>query len=449
MVNYKRMHTMKNSKIFKELKTIQKLGAALIIISTIITIGTLLNIINDENKIPENGRNIMLILGFTFYLVPNFKNGIRKNNSKILTSLMFLFVSLFSVQAQDYSEQIEAFKQSFTEKNTEKINPYLSSELKFDPIPVANTSAIMDNIVSQLPKLNDLIILESEKGKAKVKYDFDGLGISESHIYFDHSGKMTRIEMIENLIKQEMAAQQKMKESVQMPTFGKLAKKYVPTKVEFKSKDGLFVNGNLYEIDKNKPVILLCHQAGYNRIEYADIAPKLNDLGYNCLAIDQRSGGNFAGKPNNTFERATEQGKPTNYVDAQQDIEAAINFLSERYNQKVTVWGSSYSSSLALFESLKNNKVNASISFSPGDYFGNERESLADVFKRIGKPFFITSSKEESTVLKSLVGDTKLKNSQIQFIPTSDGFHGSRALWTGQKGAEEYWTAVMEFLNSF
>ena len=194
--------------------------------------------------------------------------------------------------------------------------------------------------------------------------------------------------------------------------------------------------------------ILLCHQAGYNKQEYADIAPKLNEMGYNCLAIDQRSGGDFAGKPNETFQRAKEKSLPTAYIDAQQDIEAAIDFLNKKYNKKVILLGSSYSSSLVLFESLKNNTVSASIAFSPGDYFGDQKPSLSTVFLKADKPFFITSSKQEAETLNALVDKKQLKENQIQFIPESDGFHGSKALWSGQNGAEEYWTAIADFLKS-
>jgi len=385
-------------------------------------------------------------MGYAIACYPKLVKGFNKIRSKKWPALIVFFLSSFALMAQDYSVQVDAFKQSFFEKNTAKLKPHLSSELKFDPIPIANTPAIMENIVSQLPKLNNMTILESEKGKAKVKYDFEGLGESVSHVFFDDAGKITRIEFVENLIEKEMEAQQKMKERVQLPTFGELAKKHLPTKVEFASMDGLIVDGNLYDIGQDQPVILLCHQAGFNRLEYLDIAPRLNALGYNCMAIDQRSGGVFAGKPNKTFQRAKEKGLATNYLDAQQDMKAAINFLYKKYHKKIIIWGSSYSSSLVLLEAAGNEKVKASISFSPGDYFGKKVESLATIFKKINKPFFVTSSKEEATTLSSLVGNTRLKKNQIQFIPKSDGFHGSKVLWTGQKGAEEYWNALTTFL---
>jgi len=302
--------------------------------------------------------------------------------------------------------------------------------------------------VTNLPKLNSISILESSKGLVKVKYDFVGLGIRESNIHFDNEGKVVRIELIENLIKQEMEAQKRMKESVQLPNPGTLGEKYQPKKVEFKTQDDILVSGNLYEISKDKPVILLCHQAGYNRMEYIDIAPKLNELGYNCLAIDQRSGGEFAGKQNETSNVAKERGKRAEMIDAQQDIKAAISYLNKRYNTKVIIWGSSYSASLSLLEGHINDKVKAIIAFSPGDYFGDEAPSLAAVFSKTNKPYLVTSSKQEATTLAALIGNSEMNKKQMQFTPESDGFHGSKALWTGQKGAEGYWSVVKSFLSS-
>jgi hypothetical protein len=87
--------------------------------------------------------------------------------------ISFILASTLNVIAQDYSKQINTFKQSFTEKSTEKVNTFLSSLLKFNPIPTLNTPAIIINIVKQLPKSNNLIIVESDTGKTKVKYDFE------------------------------------------------------------------------------------------------------------------------------------------------------------------------------------------------------------------------------------------------------------------------------------
>ena len=220
-----------------------------------------------------------------------------------------------------------------------------------------------------------------------------------------------------------------------------------PLEVSIPSKDGLLISGNLYEVDSKSPVILLCHQAGYNKYEYADIAPRLNEMGYNCLAIDQRSGGTFAEKKNITFENAKAKSLSTEYVDAEQDMIAALEYLEKKYDQKVILWGSSYSSALALHVG-DNENVKAIISFSPGDYFGEQKAKLSKVIPAIDKPFFITSSKAESVRLKEAIGDVSPSVSQTQFVPNSDGFHGSKALWIGQEGADDYWAALELFLNA-
>ncbi|MCK8480351.1 dienelactone hydrolase family protein [Psychroserpens algicola] len=373
----------------------------------------------------------------------NFKS------ERLIKALQFVIAILISstISAQDYTKQIDAFAQSFAEKHTNAIQPYLSDELMFGEIPTTNTPAIMKNIVTNLPKLNSMTIIKTENGKAYIAYDFETLGKRKSHIHFNTDGKIIKIELIENLIKMEQEARRQ-QQSVQLPNPGELGNKHQSETIEFPSQDGLIIHGNLYEVAKNKPVILLLHQAGYNRMEYTDIAPKLNELGYNCLAIDLRSGGRFAETPNYTNQNALEKGLEPKMIDAQQDIVAAVKYLNKRYDKKVIVFGSSYSSSLALLESVNNTKIKAVIGCSPGDYFQNDAPSLATVFSKIKTPYLVTSSKQEASTLSGLINGSKLHIHQYQFIPESDGFHGSKALWSGQKGADDYWKAVTEFLTN-
>ena len=365
-----------------------------------------------------------------------------------LVLIITAFLSPLKAQNVNYEKQIQALELSFENKNIEALKDFLSPELQFGPIPVQNTVPILTNVTKQFPKLIEMRIIESKDGEALVYYNFEGMGEAKSRILFDEDGKITKIEYIENVVIESIKAQQAMQNSVQQPNPGELGEKYLPKSVEFKSKDGLMVSGNLYEVGSDKHVILLLHQANYNKHEYADIAPKLNEIGFNVLAIDQRSGGPFAGKTNETFERATKRGDTDiSFVDAQQDIEAAVDYLYSKYDKKVTIWGSSYSSALAIFIAAENDYVNGIISFSPGNYFGKEKPKLSSVFKDLYKPFLVTSSKEEAKDLSKELEDIELKENQSQFIPESDGFHGSRAIWEGQQGAEEYWGAITEFLD--
>ncbi|MEN8123872.1 MAG: alpha/beta fold hydrolase [Bacteroidota bacterium] len=217
--------------------------------------------------------------------------------------------------------------------------------------------------------------------------------------------------------------------------------------VQFPSLDGIMISANIYEVSVNEPVILLCHQARYNKYEYEDIAPKLNAKGFNCIAIDQRSGGELRNHQNITHQNAIKKNKPTEYLDAEQDIIAAIDYVYKKYKIPIILWGSSYSSTLALYIANNNEKIAAVVSFSPGNYFADQKGSLIDKMENFKKPMFVTSSKKEVQGVNKLLQKMKLNEKQVQFIPTGSGFHGSKALWDGQKGGEEYWNAMDDFLN--
>jgi dienelactone hydrolase len=415
--------------------------------------GSLLILVGTLSIFPENGTvlhtslQVIFITGCILFV---YGGSLAKKrlNSVVVASLLGLFVLPNEGYSQDYSQQVEAFEQSFHQKDISSIQPYLSDSLKFNPLPIQNTIPVLTNVVSNLPKLHSIQILQSDHGFAYVEYNFEQLGVSESQIYFDASGKIWQIEFIDNLVRQQIEQQRRMQSSVQAPKPDKLASTHSKKRVEFPSKDGLIITSHLYEIDPGQPVILLLHQAGYNKYEYADIAPRLNKMGFNALAIDQRSGGSFANHENETRNRAIDEGQENiQFIDAHQDINAAIDFLAEAYQTKVIVWGSSYSSSLALHSAASNSNVKAVISFSPGDYFGDQLPSLKTVLPNISQPYFLTSSKEEAVQLKELMTELDQSDLQLQFIPESDGFHGSRAVWIDQAGADEYWAAITAFLN--
>lgn len=220
-----------------------------------------------------------------------------------------------------------------------------------------------------------------------------------------------------------------------------------PKTIEFASKDGLSITAHTYFIESDKPMILLCHQAGFNKAEYAEIAPQLNALGYSVMAIDQRSGGKRSGMENKTYNRAKRSDKNTKYIDAEQDILAAIDYAFKKSGKPILLWGSSYSAGLALHILPTNNKVAATLVFSPGDYFGDNKSPIADGLKDMDKPMFVTSAKLEAKRTEKLLVNLKLNDKQIFFKPEGMGKHGSSALWESSKDHKEYWIAVKAFLN--
>ncbi len=223
--------------------------------------------------------------------------------------------------------------------------------------------------------------------------------------------------------------------------------------ITFASKDGLPITADLYMAHpKSAPLIILFHQARWSRGEYVEIAPKLNLMGFNCLAVDLRSGGEVNGIKNQTFEAAEKALKSTNYVDAYQDIEAAVDYAGKYLAEgKLIIWGSSYSSALVLRYAGENpDKIDAVLAFSPGEYFRNQGKSatwISEAAAHINKPVFITSAKGEKKAWWQIYEAIPAEN-KTWFLPETAGNHGSRALWSKFPDSRMYWQAVEKFLNS-
>ena len=358
--------------------------------------------------------------------------------------------STYAVQAQsgktDYSKQVNAIKESFENKNSEKLMPHLSSEFI---VPTSKsreqTQRGLNQIFARLPFIS-LEIKESTQRKALIKYNFEQIGEKISSIHFNDKGEITKIELFDNLINEAVER----RNAKPMPD-EVLAKKYPAKKVTFTTKNNRIVYGELYEVGKKKPVILLCHQSGFNKYEYVDIAPKLNALGFNCLAVDLTSGGTFQEKVNETIENASapiSRDGMEHINAAEEEIAAAINFLDKKYKGKITLWGSSNSATLGLFAAAENKNVNAVITFSAFDHFREAKPSLSTIIPQIKKPIFMTSAKGEAPIIEKLLKDIKLRKNQVHFIPQGGGDHGSKVIWTGRPDAEEYWVAIKSFLNN-
>jgi dienelactone hydrolase len=220
------------------------------------------------------------------------------------------------------------------------------------------------------------------------------------------------------------------------------------TEIEFPSDDGLIVTADLYQAHgtPGTPFIVLFHQAGSSRGEYRTIAPRLNELGFNAMAIDQRSGKAYGGVRNETTRRARKAGKPRRYKDATPDLRAAIAYAKENSpDSPIIIWGSSYSSSLVLKLAAEPGLADGVLAFSPGEYFGGSW--IRDTADDITIPTFITSAKNETSKWRKIfnaVGTDK----KVGFKPPIQGRHGSSALHTNQgKKADPYWQAVEAFLG--
>ncbi len=217
-------------------------------------------------------------------------------------------------------------------------------------------------------------------------------------------------------------------------------------KLQFKSKDGLLITADFYEVKKHKGIILLCHRSHCNRAEYRETAPKFNKLGYSCLALDQRSGMKIFGETNETKNRAKEQKLPTGYLDARPDIEAGIEYAYKlNGNKSIILLGSSYSASLSVLISQESEKVKAIILFSLGEHL--KGLELAKKLAANSIPIYATSAKKEIKEVEDVLRFVD-KKYVTQFKPKEEGFHGSKILWESVKGFETHWAELKNFLDT-
>lgn len=224
--------------------------------------------------------------------------------------------------------------------------------------------------------------------------------------------------------------------------------------IKIKAADGVEVTVDLHIAHPDTvPFIILYHQAGWSRGEYQEIAPILNQLGFNCMAVDQRSGKTVNNIENQTFVSARQLMKETKYVNALPDMNAAITHAKTYLAKgKLIIWGSSYSSALALkIAGDRADEVHGVLAFSPGEYFqsmGKPKDFITSSAKSIQCPSFITSARSEKnswwSIYEAIPTETK-----TYYLPETSGNHGSRALWTKFSDNRGYWDAVIAFLNQY
>lgn len=212
-----------------------------------------------------------------------------------------------------------------------------------------------------------------------------------------------------------------------------------------KAADGVAIHATHYPAPNPRAIILLFHQAGSGKGEYATIAPRLVKLGYSALAIDQRSGGDLFG----VNETARGVGGQPSYLDAKVDLQAALDWAKSQ-GKPILLWGSSYSSALVFLVAAENpGAVTALLSFSPGEYLG-QPDLVRRHAAKLAVPVFVTSAKDAGEIAAARAIFTAVPGTgNIQAVPAIAGVHGSSTLIAARNpsGAEDNWHAVEAFLK--
>lgn len=219
--------------------------------------------------------------------------------------------------------------------------------------------------------------------------------------------------------------------------------------VELTAADGVTIFAHLFRSQRAEPaaVVLLFHQARSNASEYDPIAPRLVSLGYECLAIDQRSGGEMWGRANRTVAAL---GESTGYLQAYPDLEAALGWARKTHPAaKVVLLGSSYSASLVLKLAAEQAGVAAVAAFSPGEYMG-PGGIVAGWARGVTVPVFVTSAGGRELAAVRPIFDALGSERKVDHVPATS-VHGASALRPDRNaaGAGQMWAALEEFLAKY
>ena len=216
-------------------------------------------------------------------------------------------------------------------------------------------------------------------------------------------------------------------------------------KVTFLASDRLEISADLYLYDRGAPYIILFHQENSSRGEYREIAPKLQRMGFNCLAVDLRSGKECNFVQNETAALAQKNNIPVTLLDCEKDIRAAMEYVEKTaIKDRYILFGSSFSASLAMKVANQNRNVVAVIAYSPGEFF--TPVNVSDWLKDFNKLIYISSTKREQPFITELT-----KNIPEQLLatyqPSGDGVRGAPALWNDHPQANDCWMSLMLFIK--
>lgn len=225
-----------------------------------------------------------------------------------------------------------------------------------------------------------------------------------------------------------------------------------PQTVSFSTSDSLLISGELFHLDQTAPTILLFHQGRSNaRGEYAAIAPRLHEDGFNVLMIDQRRGGQAYGSYNRVV--AEIERNPYGYCDVLPDLEAALQFIMDKgYNGPKILWGSSYSAALAIqLAHQQAEEVSGVLSFSPASGEPMEGCNPEQYFDSLKVPLVVFRPAREAGI-ESVA--TQLELAQAAGHETyiaENGVHGSSMLVDTrvEGGTAQHWEVVDRFLQQF
>ncbi len=223
-----------------------------------------------------------------------------------------------------------------------------------------------------------------------------------------------------------------------------------PQEISFYTQDSVLIYGDLHHLHKDRPVILLFHQAGANgRAEYEEVIPILTEKEFNVLVIDQRSGGQRFGGYNRTVALITNNNY--GYCEAYPDLVGALDFLVESgYTGHKILWGSSYSAALVVrLAHTQPNYIAGVLAFSPASGGPMQACKADDLFETLEVPLLLMRPAREMEV-ESVASQYQLALQHgHQTYVVENGVHGSSMMVESRVTSDpaQQWSIVMTFIE--
>lgn len=151
--------------------------------------------------------------------------------------------------------------------------------------------------------------------------------------------------------------------------------------MKLKTSDDIEIIGDFYPASdvENAPAGVLLHMLPATKESWKDFARKLNQEGFQCLAIDLRGHGESANGPDG-FKEFTEK----EHQQSIKDAEAAVEFFVSKGvpMEKIFLAGASIGANLSLQFQSMHPEIMAGILLSPGlNYKGIETEAMVKKLK--------------------------------------------------------------------
>lgn len=214
-------------------------------------------------------------------------------------------------------------------------------------------------------------------------------------------------------------------------------------KMSLITQDGVKIAADLYDVEKPIGWLVLSHMMPATKESYKDLVIKLQNAGYESIAIDLRGHGESENGPEGFFYFKNEDHQKSIL-----DLEAAIDYLIKKREatpNKISFIGASIGANLSLQYISEHQEFKTAILLSPGlNYRGIKTEPMIKNIKPGQKVFFISAADdgpnaEENKILYELMPNTA--NKKIQIYET--GGHGTDIL----KNQQKLYNLIIEFLK--